>query len=81
MHFPNSYRRSGKVGRKCGKLLTFGRWAWCDVWENAAAGSFRGGGAFAHLLKVGRKCVETAHLRKVVELAGYAGSAMECDRK
>ena len=31
---------------------TFGRWERCGGWENAAAGSSRGGGGSAHLRKV-----------------------------
>ena len=48
-----------------GKRLTFGSWEWCGVLENAAAGGSRGGGGSAHLRKVGRKCGEMTHLRKV----------------
>ena len=55
----------GRWDENAGKWLTFGRCAWCGGRGNAAAGGSRGGGAFAHLRKVGRKCVEMAHLRKV----------------
>jgi len=49
-------RTFGRWDENAWKWLTFGRWAWCGVLENAAAGGSRGGGASAHLRKVGRKC-------------------------
>ena len=78
VHFPYSFRRSERWDENAGKWLTFGRWDENAVkrltfgrWvrsggrKNAAAGSSRGGGGSAHLRKVGRKCVEMTHLRKV----------------
>ena len=58
-------RTFGRWDENAGKLLTFGRWAWCGVFENAAAGGSSGGGGSAHLRKVGRKCGEMTHFRKV----------------
>ena len=47
-------RTFGRWDENARKLLTFGRWAWCGVWGNAATGASCGGGGSAHLRKVGR---------------------------